>query len=352
MAFGRDPSCQICITNDPMISRIHALAQWSGTEWMIADNNSSNGTFLNGNRIFAPTRLRAGDNLQIGSTQIVLDQPGVAQATIPSAPPNLFPLSGPKESLPPWKKKPALEKFRSLLNSISNSGTLSDDDISRVWKLHQDLGLELTDTYADRCNCWKNMLITLMNRELHIQAFDVGKRVYQYIVISESRIPEFVSAERVSMVAASFGCVQESGQLLDWGMKDAGFRGLPGEALYGACRSYLMEEVSQRVTNYGYSSFSFRVAPGVNWRVGGGQGRPVTTSQLAPVAHGLLSITSERILFTGSEVIEILWDDVITLNSQNEGCNIFSHRASVLFAYEWPEVGPLMHYLLEQLVRL
>lgn len=334
-----------------MISRIHALAQWSGTEWMIADNTSSNGTFLNGTRISGPTRLRAGDNLQIGASQFVLDQPGVVQAAIPMPPPNLFPRPSKGEKLTPWAKKSALESFRSLLSSISNSGALSDSDIARVWQTHHDLGLELTDTYVDRCNCWKNLLLNLMGRELYTQACFVGERVRQYIVISETQAPECLSAGRVSMVAESFSYIQESGQLLDWGMKDAGFRGYPGEELYGACRSYVMEEVSQRVNNFGFSSFSFRVAPGVSWRVGGGQGRPVTTSQIAPVAEGLLSITSERILFTGTEVIEILWDDVITLQSLPQGCNIFSHRASVIFAYEWPELGPLMHYLLEHLVR-
>ena len=73
--IGRDPSCTLQIL-DPKLSRMHlqikALGEAEGHA--AVDFKSSNGVFVNGNRISAETPLTAGDLIRIGDTEIVYQQ--------------------------------------------------------------------------------------------------------------------------------------------------------------------------------------------------------------------------------------------------------------------------------------
>lgn len=66
-SIGRDQASDICLP-ERSVSRNHAriVIQQSGTR--IEDLGSSNGTFVNGQRITTPTWLRPGDTVQIGTT--------------------------------------------------------------------------------------------------------------------------------------------------------------------------------------------------------------------------------------------------------------------------------------------
>ena len=48
--IGRDPDCDIVII-DPRVSRRHAVLRLEDGRWVLADNGSANGTFLNGQRV-------------------------------------------------------------------------------------------------------------------------------------------------------------------------------------------------------------------------------------------------------------------------------------------------------------
>ncbi|BAU13407.1 FHA domain containing protein [Leptolyngbya sp. NIES-3755] len=65
--IGRDPSCQIVLANEGGVSRRHAAIYHRGQQYSIADLNSSNGTFVNGQRIQSEQILRTGDQIQFGS---------------------------------------------------------------------------------------------------------------------------------------------------------------------------------------------------------------------------------------------------------------------------------------------
>ena len=63
--LGRDEAdIQI---DSPTVSRRHARIRISGTEALLEDLGSKNGTFVNGERVSTVVRLRDGDELQIGS---------------------------------------------------------------------------------------------------------------------------------------------------------------------------------------------------------------------------------------------------------------------------------------------
>jgi pSer/pThr/pTyr-binding forkhead associated (FHA) protein/uncharacterized membrane protein HdeD (DUF308 family) len=70
--IGREPDNDICIL-DNLSSRHHAVIQQNQTGIYIQDLGSSNGTYVNNVRISNSVYLKAGDLINIGNTQFVLE---------------------------------------------------------------------------------------------------------------------------------------------------------------------------------------------------------------------------------------------------------------------------------------
>ena len=65
--MGRDPSCDVIFdANSTTVSRKHAEIRLDGQNYLLADNNSFNGTLVNAQRISAPVPLYHGDEIQLG----------------------------------------------------------------------------------------------------------------------------------------------------------------------------------------------------------------------------------------------------------------------------------------------
>jgi Mg-chelatase subunit ChlD len=62
------------VLRDPQSSRHHAVINFIGSEYVIADLGSANGTLVNGVRINQPCALRHGDVVAIGADQMVFQQ--------------------------------------------------------------------------------------------------------------------------------------------------------------------------------------------------------------------------------------------------------------------------------------
>ncbi len=60
------------IVNDEHASSHHALFEPSRGFWYVKDLDSTNGTWLNGRRMFAAQRLKKGDKVRIGRTVVVV----------------------------------------------------------------------------------------------------------------------------------------------------------------------------------------------------------------------------------------------------------------------------------------
>lgn len=67
--IGRS-SDQIHLTDDST-SRRHAEIRPSNGSWILSDLNSSNGTYLNGQRLVSPCEVKHGDQIKVGSTLMV-----------------------------------------------------------------------------------------------------------------------------------------------------------------------------------------------------------------------------------------------------------------------------------------
>jgi hypothetical protein len=65
VTIGREAQCDVLV-DGTWVSRQHARIAWTGTEYIIEDLGSTNGTFVNGERIGGPRALKSGDLLQLG----------------------------------------------------------------------------------------------------------------------------------------------------------------------------------------------------------------------------------------------------------------------------------------------
>ena len=78
-SIGRERSTDIVLGWDAEVSRLHARFERSEEEWTIVDDGlSSNGTFVNEQRISGRVRMTDGDTLRLGATS--LDLPAAREA--------------------------------------------------------------------------------------------------------------------------------------------------------------------------------------------------------------------------------------------------------------------------------
>ena len=77
--IGRDSNNDLQV-HDSEVSRFHAELQPEGDGFKVVDLGSSNGTFLNGERITSAA-LSSGDRVQLGKTHIVIKEQGTADAS-------------------------------------------------------------------------------------------------------------------------------------------------------------------------------------------------------------------------------------------------------------------------------
>jgi ABC-type multidrug transport system ATPase subunit/pSer/pThr/pTyr-binding forkhead associated (FHA) protein len=76
--LGRDPAADVVFDPEAvMVSRRHAEIRTTGGEFRLFDNNSFNGTFVNGQRLAAPIQIFDGDVIQLGlgGPKIILSAP-------------------------------------------------------------------------------------------------------------------------------------------------------------------------------------------------------------------------------------------------------------------------------------
>jgi Protein of unknown function (DUF3662)/FHA domain len=70
--LGRSRDCDI-VLDDSSVSRRHAELRPAGSAWTIEDLDSTNGVRVNGISVHGPQRLRTGDRIDMGSTEILFE---------------------------------------------------------------------------------------------------------------------------------------------------------------------------------------------------------------------------------------------------------------------------------------
>src|SRR5512145_1136957 len=109
--LGRDPGADL-VVNDPSVSRRHALIERRTEGWVVLDQRSANGTFVNNQRVEQAV-LQSGSQLRLGAITFEVRLPGPAAAPQPAAsqvpaapapayvPPPAVPIAAPAPAPPP-----------------------------------------------------------------------------------------------------------------------------------------------------------------------------------------------------------------------------------------------------------
>jgi predicted component of type VI protein secretion system len=93
---------------EPSVSSRHCEILLRGSEVVVKDLNSTNGTFINNEKITEGV-LKPGQTLRLGNVELKLDAPGApgAPAAPPAPPASSAPGTAPAAAPPPPKKEPA-----------------------------------------------------------------------------------------------------------------------------------------------------------------------------------------------------------------------------------------------------
>jgi pSer/pThr/pTyr-binding forkhead associated (FHA) protein len=79
--IGRHADCDISLPWDPEVSRVHALVEHVGAQWVFVDDGlSRNGSFVEGARVIGRHRLNDGDRVCVGTTVLIFHDPEAREA--------------------------------------------------------------------------------------------------------------------------------------------------------------------------------------------------------------------------------------------------------------------------------
>src|SRR5215218_1258301 len=89
---GKAAENDVALEHDPTASHLHAVLERFPAGWCVADLGSSNGIWVNGERIWSAHRLRHGDEIRVGQTRLLFRDPvaaGGSVTEVEDAPPSL-----------------------------------------------------------------------------------------------------------------------------------------------------------------------------------------------------------------------------------------------------------------------
>ena len=109
ISVGKSPHNDLVLDGDPAVSRVHARLERLGPAWCITDLGSTNGTTVNGERLFAPRTLYDRDEVLVGETRLVLRDP-TARGDVTTAP------LKPPPSRTPGEQRVLVELCRPVLS--------------------------------------------------------------------------------------------------------------------------------------------------------------------------------------------------------------------------------------------
>jgi hypothetical protein len=107
LILGREQGSADLVIDDPGVSRRHARVLPEGGAVIVEDLGSSNGTYVNGERISGPVELGAGDEVQVGATVLGVEAGAAATALMPPGAPAVQSHPGPASQPAPIQPSPA-----------------------------------------------------------------------------------------------------------------------------------------------------------------------------------------------------------------------------------------------------
>ncbi len=79
LILGRRPDCDVVLP-DSSVSRVHAVLMLFAGQWVIHDRRSTNGTRVNGRRVWGETVVQPGDRVSFGRVTVRLVSPAASDS--------------------------------------------------------------------------------------------------------------------------------------------------------------------------------------------------------------------------------------------------------------------------------
>lgn len=150
---GRDPSeCQLVFDSRDwqMVSRQHAEFRWEDGRCLLADNNSSYGTYLNGNRITASTEVLPGSSVQFGAEGPVVRITRIEPSDTTRKPEARS--YSPVSPVPVPHNQPAMIEFVSGPAAIPQQLTIDKDVVGLGRAREMDVAIDVAAAVVSRCH--------------------------------------------------------------------------------------------------------------------------------------------------------------------------------------------------------
>jgi FHA domain len=126
--LGREQGSADLVIDDPGVSRRHARVITDAGGLVVEDLGSSNGTYVNGERITGPVEVASGDELQVGATVLGVEGGTAATALMPPGAPPTEQHPGPpgrqRRWAPPQRAPSSRPSPRRLAPPPSDRGNL------------------------------------------------------------------------------------------------------------------------------------------------------------------------------------------------------------------------------------
>jgi pSer/pThr/pTyr-binding forkhead associated (FHA) protein len=87
VTIGRNPACE-CTVDEDSVSARHARLSYHHRQWWVEDLASTNGTFLNNEKLTLPTVVISGDEIRCGETHFIVAFSGDVQLSSTQRLPN------------------------------------------------------------------------------------------------------------------------------------------------------------------------------------------------------------------------------------------------------------------------
>ncbi|MGQ9456365.1 MAG: hypothetical protein ACUVRS_00455 [Armatimonadota bacterium] len=183
-----------------------------------------------------------------------------------------------------------LESWCATLDQLLADGILSREEEARLVELARAIGI----TRAE------------MESQGALKKIAMGRALRNILV--DGRLPEW----RPKLPAGVFVNTQRDEEIV-WVFENVGYA----------------KETTKRYYTGGGSGFGFRVAKGVYFRIGGGQGYPVTTESIEVVDRGCLILTTKHIYFVGlSKSFKISYSKIVSFQPYADGIGLVRDRAN------------------------
>ncbi|HVO68413.1 MAG TPA: FHA domain-containing protein [Aggregatilineaceae bacterium] len=73
ISIGRREGCDVCLNYDSQVSREHALVTFDGEQFWLEDTGSTNGTFIDEEKITGRVAIEPGQLFRVGRTWLRVD---------------------------------------------------------------------------------------------------------------------------------------------------------------------------------------------------------------------------------------------------------------------------------------